>query len=109
MDDAARLDGAGEFYIYRRIILPLSGPALVTLAIFHFMYNWNDFLWPLVITTSTDMETLPAGLALFMGQHVVEYSLLCAGAALALAPLIIAFFFAQRYFVQGITLGAVKE
>ncbi len=109
LDEAARIDGAGEFAIYWRIILPLSKSALATLAVFHFMYNWNDFLWPLVITTSSDMETLPAGLALFMGQHVVEYSLLCAGAALALAPLIIAFFAAQRYFVQGITLGAVKE
>jgi len=109
LDEAARMDGANEFTIYWRIILPLSKSALATLAVFHFMYNWNDFLWPLIITTSTDMETLPAGLALFMGQHVIEYSLLCAGAALALAPLIIAFFAAQRYFVQGITLGAVKE
>jgi multiple sugar transport system permease protein len=109
LDEAARIDGANEFGVYWRIILPLSTSALATLAVFHFMYNWNDFLWPLVISTSTDMETLPAGLALFMGQHVVEYSLLCAGATLALAPLIVAFFFAQRYFVQGITLGAVKE
>jgi multiple sugar transport system permease protein len=109
LDEAARIDGAGEFGIYWRIILPLSKSALATLAVFHFMYNWNDFLWPLIISTSTDMETLPAGLALFMGQHVVEYSLLMAGATLALAPLVIAFLFAQRYFVQGITLGAVKQ
>jgi multiple sugar transport system permease protein len=109
LDEAARIDGAGEFGIYWRIILPLSKSALATLAVFHFMYNWNDFLWPLIISTSTDMQTLPAGLALFMGQHVVEYSLLMAGAAMALAPLIVAFLCAQRYFVQGITLGAVKE
>ena len=109
LDDAARIDGAGEFYIYRRIILPLSGPALATLAIFHFMYNWNDFLWPLLITSSTEMRTLPAGLALFMGQHVVEYAVLMAGATLALAPLFIAFLFAQKYFVQGIALTGLKE
>jgi multiple sugar transport system permease protein len=109
LDEAARLDGAGEFYIYSRIILPLSGPALATLTIFHFMYNWNDFLWPLLITKSTEMYTLPAGLALFMGQHVVEYALMMAGATLALLPLFIAFLFAQRYFVQGIALSGLKE
>lgn len=109
LDDAARIDGASEFYIYRRIILPLSLPALATLTIFHFMYNWNDFLWPLLITKTTEMRTLPAGLALFMGQHVVEYSLLMAGATLALLPLFIAFLFAQRYFVRGIAFTGLKE
>ncbi len=109
LDDAARIDGAGEFYIYSRIILRLSGPAMATLAIFHFMYNWNDFLWPLLITSSTEMRTLPAGLALFMGQHVVEYAVLMAGAVLALAPLLVAFLFAQKYFVQGIAVSGMKE
>jgi len=109
LDDAARIDGAGDFYIYSRIILPLSGPALATLAIFHFMYNWNDFLWPLLIGNLDSMRTLPAGLALFMGQHVVEYAVLMAGATLALAPLFIAFLFAQKYFVQGIAMTGLKE
>ncbi len=109
LDDAARIDGAGEFYIYWRLVLPLSVPALATLAIFHFMYNWNDFLWPLLITSSTDMRTLPAGLALFVGQHTVEYGVVMAGATLALAPLFIAFLFAQKYFVQGIALSGLKE
>lgn len=109
LDDAARVDGASEFYIYRRIILPLSRPALTTLAIFHFMYNWNDFLWPLIVTTTTEMRTLPAGLALFMGQHVVEYALLMAGGMLALGPLLIAFIFAQQYFVRGIAMSGLKE
>ncbi len=109
LDDAARIDGASELYIYSRIVLPLSKPALATLAVFHFMYNWNDFLWPLLITSTTDMRTLPAGLALFMGQHVVEYAVLMAGATLALAPLFVAFLFAQRYFVQGIALTGLKE
>jgi multiple sugar transport system permease protein len=109
LDEAARIDGAGEFYIYSRIILPLSVPAMATLAVFHFMYNWNDFLWPLLITSSTEMRTLPAGLALFMGQHVVEYGVIMAGAAMALAPLFIAFLFAQKYFVNGIALSGLKE
>lgn len=109
LDDAARIDGAGEFYIYSRLILPLSVPAIATLAVFHFMYNWNDFLWPLLITSSTEMRTLPAGLALFMGQHVVEYAVLMAGSVMALAPLFVAFLFAQKYFVQGIALSGLKE
>jgi multiple sugar transport system permease protein len=109
LDDAARIDGAREFYIYWRITLPLSLPALATLAVFHFMYNWNDFLWPLLITSSTDMRTLPAGLALFVGQHVVEYGVVMAGATLALLPLFVAFLFAQKYFVQGIALSGLKE
>lgn len=109
LDEAARIDGASEFGIYWRIILPLSGPALATLAIFHFMYNWNDFLWPLLITSSTEMRTLPAGLALFVGQHVVEYGVVMAGAVLTLLPLLIAFLFAQRYFIQGIAMTGIKD
>ncbi len=109
LDDAARIDGASEFTIYSRVVLPLSIPALATLAVFHFMYNWNDFLWPLLITSSVNMRTLPAGLALFMGQHVVEYAVLMAGSVLALAPLLLAFLFAQQYFVRGIALTGLKE
>ncbi|MEW6580487.1 MAG: carbohydrate ABC transporter permease [Chloroflexota bacterium] len=109
LDDAARIDGAGEFYIYSRIILPLSGPALATLTIFHFMYNWNDFLWPILITKTTEMRTLPAGLALFMGEHVIENALLMAGTTLALLPLFVAFLFAQKYFVRSIVMSGLKE
>ncbi|HML20226.1 MAG TPA: carbohydrate ABC transporter permease [Aggregatilinea sp.] len=109
LDDAARIDGASEFYIYARIIMPLSGPALATLGIFHFMYNWNDFLWPMLITKTTEMRTLPAGLALFMGEHVIDNALLMAGATLALLPLFIAFLFAQKYFVQSIVMTGLKE
>lgn len=109
LDEAARIDGCSEFAIYWRIILPLSGPAIATLAIFHFMYNWNDFLWPLLITSSLEMRTLPAGLALFVGSHVVEYGVVMAGAILALLPLLIAFLFAQRYFIQGIAMTGIKD
>ncbi len=109
LDEAARIDGASEFGIYWRIILPLSGPALATLAVFHFMYNWNDFLWPLLITSSMEMRTLPVGLALFVGSHVVEYGVVMAGAILALLPLLVAFIFAQRYFIQGVAMTGIKD
>lgn len=90
-------------------MLPLSGPAIATVFIFHFMYNWNDFLWPLIVTTTESMRTLPTGLALFMGDHNIEYGILMAGATLAALPLIIAFLFAQRSFVAGIALTGSKE
>ena len=109
LDEAARIDGTSEWGIFWKIILPLSGPALATLAIFHFMYNWNDFLWPLLITSSTEMRTLPAGLGLVVGQHVVEYGVVMAGAVLTLLPLLVAFLFAQRYFIQGIAMSGIKD
>ena len=108
LDQAARIDGANEFRIYRSIMLPLAKPALATLAVFHFMNNWNDFLWPLVITSTDDMRTLPAGLTLFSGQYVIDHGVLMAGATISLLPLAIAFFFAQRYFVQGIATTGIK-
>lgn len=109
LDDAARLDGASDFRVYWQIALPLSKPALATLAVFHFMYNWNDFLWPLVITSSTEMRTLPAGLTLFMGSYVIEHAVLMAGAVISLLPLALAFILAQRYFVRGVVMTGIKE
>jgi multiple sugar transport system permease protein len=108
LEDAARVDGASEFRIYRQIVMPLAVPALLTLGLFHFMYNWNDLLWPLIVTTETSMQTLPAGLALFMGEHVVEYGLLMAGSVLALLPMIIMFLMIQRKFVEGIATTGFK-
>jgi multiple sugar transport system permease protein len=108
LEDAARVDGASEFRIYRQVILPLAVPALLTLGLFHFMYNWNDLLWPLIVTTQTSMQTLPAGLALFMGEHVIEYGLLMAGSILALLPMVIMFLMIQRRFVEGIATTGFK-
>ncbi len=107
-DDAARIDGASEFRIYWQIALPLSLPALATLGVFHYMYNWNDLLWPLIITTTTEMRTLPAGLTLFMGSHVIEHAVLMAGATISLLPLAVAFLVAQRYFVRGVVMSGLK-
>jgi multiple sugar transport system permease protein len=108
LEEAARVDGAGEFRIYRQIILPLAGPALVTLALFHFMYNWNDLLWPLLINQDPGKQTLPSGLAQFMGQHVVEYGLLMAASVMALLPVIVFFLFIQRTFVEGVATTGIK-
>lgn len=108
LEDAARIEGCGAFRIYWQIILPLSKPALATLAVLHFTYNWNDLMWPMIVTTSTEMRTLPSGLALFMGTHVVEYALLMAGATIALLPLAIIFILAQRHFMEGLSFSGVK-
>ena len=108
LSQAARVDGAGEFRIYWSVILPLARPALLTLGLFHFMYNWNDLLWPLIITTDNQMATLPAGLSQFAGTHVVEYGLLMAGASMAMLPMLIAFLLVQRRFIQGIATTGFK-
>lgn len=108
LEDAARVDGAGELRIFFRIVLPLSVPPLLVLGFFHLMYNWNDLIWPLVVAGDTRTQTLPAGLALFMGAHVVEYGLLMAGAVLALTPMVVLFLFVQRRFVEGIATTGLK-
>lgn len=108
LEEAARVDGASEWRIYWGIIMPLARPALLTLGLFHFQYNWNDLLWPLVMSSSVESATLPAGLALFMGQHVVEYGLLMAGSLLALLPVVISFLLIQRSFVAGIATTGLK-
>lgn len=108
LDEAARIDGAGHFRIYRQVILPLSKPALATVALLNFMALWNDLLWPLIVTSTPDMRTLPAGLTLFGGTHVTDHAVLLAGATISLLPLAIAFFLAQRYFVAGVATTGLK-
>jgi multiple sugar transport system permease protein len=108
LDEAARIDGAGHLRIYWTIILPLAKPALATVAILNFVNLWNDLLWPLVITSSPDMLTLPAGLTLFGGQHVTDHAVLLAGATISLLPIALGFFFAQKYFVAGVATTGLK-
>ena len=108
LDEAARIDGAGDFAIYRRIILPNAKPVLATLFIIQFSALWNDFLWPLVISSQTRMQTLPAALTLFSSQSGVDHAALMAGAAISLTPLAIAFLLLQRYFVQGVATTGIK-
>jgi multiple sugar transport system permease protein len=108
LEDAGRIDGASELRIFARIMVPLAWPAALTIGLFNLLNNWNDLLWPLVVTTQTEMRTLPAGLALFKGEHVTDYGLLMAGSVLALLPMLVAFFFVQRRFIEGIATTGIK-
>jgi multiple sugar transport system permease protein len=108
VEDAARVDGASDFKIYRKIILPMSFPAILTLALFHFMYNWNDLLWPLIVSTNSSMYTLSSGLALFLGNHVIEYGLVMAGSVMAIVPMVVAFVLVQRRFVESIATSGLR-
>lgn len=107
LDEAARIDGASSLRIWWQVIVPLSGPVLATLAIFDFQAVWNDFLWPLVVTTSEEMRTLPVGLAAFVGQYSTSWNLLMAGAVIALLPVLLIYVVAQNWFVKGITLSGM--
>jgi len=107
--EAARMDGAADFQIYRQIILPLCLPILITLAIFTFMGTWNDFLWPLIALTDNSMYTLPVALANLMGEHTKDPELMMAGSVLTILPIVVVFMVLQRYYMQGILLGGVKE
>ncbi|MBN9606836.1 MAG: carbohydrate ABC transporter permease [Actinomycetales bacterium] len=108
LEDAARIDGASEFRIFARIMFPLASPAVLTIGMFNLLANWNDLLWPLLVTTNDDMRTLPAGLALFKGQHSTDYGMLMAGGILALLPMVIAFVIVQRRFIAGIATTGMK-
>jgi len=106
-DEAARMDGASSLRIWWQIIVPLSGPVLATLSIFVFQGVWNDFLWPLVVTTSENMRTIPVGLAAFVGQYSTAWDLLMAGSVIALLPVLVIYVIGQKWFVQGIALSGM--
>jgi multiple sugar transport system permease protein len=107
--DAARIDGAGEYRIFFRIVLPLCGPALATLGVLMFLASWNNFLWPLVVASTEDMYTLPVALALFaIGQQESNIGLQMAGAAVFVLPVILLFFAMQRYVIRGIATTGLK-
>jgi multiple sugar transport system permease protein len=109
LDDAARIDGCGLFGIYSRILLPLSKPALATVAIFAFFGHWNDFMGPLIYLSKSSMYTLSLGLQFYVSAHgQVEWNLLMAATCLSILPLLIVFFSAQRTFVQGVALTGLK-
>lgn len=106
--DAARMDGASEFRVYRSIVLPVIRPILATLAIWTFLASWNDFLWPLVILTDDTRYTLPVALASLSGEHVQDTELMMAGAVITVLPVVIVFLLLQRAYVNGVMLGSVK-
>jgi multiple sugar transport system permease protein/alpha-1,4-digalacturonate transport system permease protein len=106
--EAARLDGAGEFHIFTRIVLPLSRPIIAVLVIFTFMWRWNDFAWPLVVLTDHDAYTLPLGLNLLRGEVNPEWGQVMALALIGLAPMLLIFLLFQRYLIQGIASTGLK-
>jgi multiple sugar transport system permease protein len=109
MEEAARMDGAGEMTILLKIAMPLCKPALAVLAIQAFMTNWNSFLFPLILTASESVRTLPVGLALYQGHQAIDWPHLMAGSSLAVIPILIVFLFFQRHIVSGVTAGAIKQ
>ena len=107
--DAARVDGAGEHYIFWRIVMPLCGPALATLTILTFLGSWNSFLWPLVVATSEEMFTLPVAVAfLATGQTETNVALLMAGSVIVILPVLVVFLLLQRHFTMGIATTGLK-
>ena len=108
LEEAARIDGASEYRIFWRIMLPLCKPAFITVGIMTFMNNWNDLIYPLMLTNSAEMRTLSAGLAMFVGQRIIEYGATLSAAMISLIPLLIGYVFMQKYFVKGVTLTGIK-
>lgn len=106
--DAAQIDGAGRFRFLWTVVVPLSVPALITTGIFLFLGNWNSLIWPLVVTSKPEMRTIQVGLQAFDSGAGTDYHLLMAASTLVIAPVIIAFFFAQRYFIEGIARSGIK-
>ncbi len=111
LEDAARIDGCNPWQIFWRVALPLATPALAALAIFIFIFSWNSFMWPLIITHSESMRTLPVGIAALQGsfRNDTDWPVLMAASTLSIIPVVIAFLLGQRHFLKGILMGSVKE
>lgn len=109
LDDAARVDGASTWRIYRDIVLPQSKPALGVVAVFSFLIHWNDFFGPLIYLNSTEKYTLALGINLFRGMNVTQWNLLMAASVMMTLPCILLYFVAQRYFVQGVVFTGIKQ
>jgi putative chitobiose transport system permease protein len=108
LEDAARIDGASELSIWGRVMLPLIAPGLATLAIFEFVAFWNSFLWPLIVLKSPEKYPLAVGLLYLSGLFAHNTRLIAAGAVMMTVPILVVFLFTQRYFMRGITLGAIR-
>ncbi|NES30600.1 ABC transporter permease subunit [Micromonospora terminaliae] len=108
LEEAAVLDGANHWQVFFQVLLPLSKPALATLAVLSFLTNWNDFLWPVYVLFSPERLTLPAGLGLLQGAYVTDYPVIMAGAVLASVPVLILFVLAQRHIIQGVSRSGLK-
>lgn len=109
LEDAAKIDGANEFYILKNIIFPICKPVIIVLAIYAFLANWNSFLFPFLFTNSEDMFTLPVGLAFFFGKQSIDWGQLMAGAAIAAIPMMIIYLIFKKQIIKGMLYGALKE
>jgi multiple sugar transport system permease protein len=107
--EAARIDGANEFRIFGSVIVPVLRPIVVTLAVFTSLGTWNEFMWPLIVLNDSELYTLPVALASLSREHVQDNELMMAGAVLTTLPVLLVFLVLQRYYIQGLTLGSVKE
>jgi multiple sugar transport system permease protein len=106
--DAGRVDGASEPRIYVQIVLPLATPALLAMGILEFIWNWDNFLWPLLVLNQKEMFTLPVGLATFKSEFATDYAGVMGGALIAVVPVFIVYATLQRYFVAGIAMTGIK-
>ena len=108
LEEAALLDGANKWQIFMRVIVPLSKPALVTLAVLAFLTNWNDFLWPVYVLFSPETQTLPPGLSTLQSANNVRYDVIMAGAVIASAPVLLLYVLAQRFIIEGVSRSGLK-
>jgi multiple sugar transport system permease protein len=106
--EAARIDGASEFRIFRLIVVPVLKPIIVTLAVFTLLGTWNDFMWPLIVLTDKDLYTLPVALATLSREHVQDDEMMMAGSVVTILPVLMVFVSLQRYYIQGLMGGSVK-
>jgi multiple sugar transport system permease protein len=108
LEESARIDGAGPWRTFRSIVLPVSRPALVTLAVISFLANWNDFIFPIYVLFSAERLTLPVGLSKLQGAYTIDYPVIMAGAAIAAIPVLILYIFVQRYVIEGVASSGIK-
>jgi len=108
LEEAARIDGLGEFRIFAQIYTPLIKPAIATVGLLTFQESWNNFLWPLLVTTSSDLRVIQVGLAVFQQLDNTQWQYLMAGTTMATVPMVVLFIFAQKYFIQGFTNAGIK-
>lgn len=106
--EAARIDGAGEWLIFRRVVLPLLQPVIATLAVFGFLGSWNDFMWPLIVLTDAELHTLPVAVASLAREHVADNELMMAGAVVTVLPVLALFLALQRHYLAGLMMGGLK-
>jgi raffinose/stachyose/melibiose transport system permease protein len=109
LTEASRLDGANSWQTLTRILLPLARPQLLTLGVLFFVWNWNDFLLPLVMLAGSEIQTAPISLVYFQGQHTTDYTYLAAGALITIAPVVLIYILLQRSFTRGVLSGATKD